>query len=386
MSKRPTIPKQIQIRLWVLAGGRCQYEGCNKILWRDDLTMAKMNNAYIAHIIDVNEQTHRYDPILSLKMATEITNLMLLCDTHHRLIDYEEEKEHSVDRLTRMKQKQEARIELLTSLQEYKKSHILLYGANIGEQNAPLSWKKASQAMIPLRYPAETRGIELSLINSSFEDHTENYWTIESQNLRNILNNSLMPRLISGDVEHISIFALAPQPLLIELGRLLSDIPTAEVYQLHREPPDWKWQESPADFDFIVKEPEEIHSTVALNLSLSATIDNSRITDVLPQDDISIWSMTIPIPNNDFLKSREQLSKFRQHFRNLLDRIKARHGQDARLNVFPAVPVSVAVEIGRVWMPKADLPLCIYDQNRKSGGFVKTLEIPENASKGNSVC
>jgi allophanate hydrolase subunit 2 len=39
------------------------------------------------------------------------------------------------------------------------------------------------------------------------------------------------------------------------------------------------------------------------------------------------------------------------------------------------MPVSAAVELGRVWMPKADLPLVIYDQNTSLGGFVKALEI-----------
>ena len=98
---------------------------------------------------------------------------------------------------------------------------------------------------------------------------------------------------------------------------------------------------------------------------------------VLPRDILSIWRMTIPTPNNDFLKSRNQLRLFRQQFRLLMDRIKAHHVQDTLLHVFPAVPVSVAVEIGRVWMPKADLPLCIYDQNRKTGGFTKALVFPE---------
>lgn len=36
-------------------------------------------------------------------------------------------------------------------------------------------------------------------------------------------------------VHHLSVFALAPQPLLMELGRLLGDIVPAEVHQLHRE-------------------------------------------------------------------------------------------------------------------------------------------------------
>jgi hypothetical protein len=59
----------------------------------------------------------------------------------------------------------------------------------------------------------------------------------------------------------------------------------------------------------------------------------------------------------------------------LFDSIKAKHGPDAVINVFPAVPVSTAIEVGRTLMPKADLPLVIWDQNRLAGGFVRALRI-----------
>ena len=58
-----------------------------------------------------------------------------------------------------------------------------------------------------------------------------------------------------------------------------------------------KWQD-PDGFDYIVEEPEVIQK-VALNLSLSATIDNERIINVLGTD-TSIWTVTIPKPDNDF--------------------------------------------------------------------------------------
>src|SRR4051812_32631435 len=48
--------------------------------------------------------------------------------------------------------------------------------------------------------------------------------------------------------------------------------------------------------------------------------------------------------------------------------------QSLRL-LFPALPNSASIEVGRVWMPKADLPLVIYDQNRRMGGFIQTLRI-----------
>lgn len=377
--RRPEIPEKTRTRLWVLAGGRCQYEGCNEPLWRDDLTMTDMNRAYIAHIVAATPKGPRGDKVLSKKLAAELSNLMLLCDKHHRLIDIEQVAEHPVERLAEMKKKHEGRVEMLTSIRENMKSHVLIYETNIGQHAAKVSWDQAKDAMVPDRYPAEARPIELGFGSSTVKDDNEAYWNRELESLRYWITHSVQPRVRRGDIQHLSIFAFSTQPLLIELGRLLSDISAAEVYQLHREPPDWKWQESPDCFEFLIEEPSDSCAAVALNLSLSATIENSRISAVFPEDDISIWRMTVPAPNNDFLKSREQLRMFRQQFRLLLDCIKARHGQDALLHIFPAVPVSIAVEIGRVWMPKADLPLCIYDQNRKLGGFVKTLVFQENS-------
>ncbi len=380
MSRRPTIPEKIKTRLWVLTGGRCQYEGCNKPLWQDELTLLQMNTAYIAHIIAVEPNGPRGNNDLSPKLATDISNLMLMCDEHHRLIDREDVEGHPVERLHEMKRKHEERIELLTSIQKEKKSHVLLYGANIGDHSTHLSWRKAAIAMVPEFCPAENQAIELSWNNSSFKDNESIFWQIERKHLQRQIRQKVKDRLQNKDIEHLAVFALAPQPLLMEFGRLLSDIPAAEIFQLHREPPDWKWQEHPEGFDYILQEPEIQKKTVALNLSLSATVDNSRITSVLGNE-ISIWTLTIEKPNNDFLKSREQLSMFRKQFRLLMDRIKARHGQDIVLHVFPAVPVSVAVEIGRVWMPKADLPLCIYDQNRKLNGFMKALKFPDDPNQ-----
>jgi SMODS-associated and fused to various effectors sensor domain len=154
----------------------------------------------------------------------------------------------------------------------------------------------------------------------------------------------------------------------MESGHLLSDIPAADVDQLHREPQDWKWQTHNEPFEFIVDKPEKAGKRVALYLSLSAAIDNSRINTAIGSD-IPIWRLTsAPVaPNNDVLKSREQLALFRQNFRTLLDEIKYVHGQDAELHVFPAVPVAMALEMGRIRMPKADLSLHVYDQHNGSG-------------------
>jgi SMODS-associated and fused to various effectors sensor domain len=42
-----------------------------------------------------------------------------------------------------------------------------------------------------------------------------------------------------------------------------------------------------------------------------------------------------------------------------------------------SMPAALAVEFGRVRMPKADLPLLIYDENPVAGGFQSALSIGE---------
>jgi hypothetical protein len=282
---------------------------------------------------------------------------------------------HTVARLQAMKQQHEERIELLTAIGADRHSHVLLYGAKIGEHASHLSLKKAAAAMIPDHYPAEHRAFEIGLGRSEVSDAEASYWPAESVQLRRQFASLVRPRLAANEVAHLSIFALAPIPLLIELGRLLSDIPATDVFQLHREPADWKWKHDPVAFKYNVLAPIGVpRKTVALVLALSANVVPSRVEAVLG-DDVDIWIVTHDTPGNDYLQSAVQLREFRRTLRDVFDSIKAAHGEDANLHLFPAVPVSAAVEVGRVWMPKADLPFCVYDQNCSTGGFTRTLEI-----------
>ena len=52
-----------------------------------------------------------------------------------------------------------------------------------------------------------------------------------------------------------------------------------------------------------------------------------------------------------------------------------KHEQENEINIFPAAPVAISVEMGRIWMPKADVPLKVYDQNHKKNGFQYALTI-----------
>lgn len=373
------IPEPTKLCLWGRAAGRCQYEGCNQELHRDRVTKAEFNQAYIAHIIADKPAGPRGDPTLSEKLKSDLSNLMLLCDVHHRLVDKFDVAGHPVARLQEMKRIHESRIEIVSAIGQSRQSHVLMYGARIGEHGTPLTIDNAKAAMLPDRFPASHEPISLSLGNASIYDHEDLYWRMETEHLRRQFGERVKPRLTS-DIVHLSVFSLAPIPLLIELGRLLSDIPAAEIFQLHREPPSWKWLKDQNPFEFsVAQDGTGAESVVAINLSLSANVANERIRSVLG-DECCVYTVAPPAPGNDFLKSKSQLQLFRQTMRGLFDQIKLAHGEACSLSMFPAVPVAAAVEIGRIWMPKADLPFHVYDQNRKSGGFARTLLVTQTES------
>ncbi|WP_073399698.1 SAVED domain-containing protein [Mucilaginibacter sp. OK098] len=368
------IPESVKLRLWGVAAGRCQYEDCNEPLFYDELTKAEFNSAYVAHIYADSVGGPRYDPVFSPLLKKDLSNLMLMCDRHHRLIDREQVAEHPVERLKAMKARHEERISIVTAITVEKQSHIVLFGANIGQEKVPLSYRDAAKAMLPRRYPASGKAIELGIKNLSFEDHSPGYWFFQEKQLNDMFREHILPLKGIHPVQHFSIFGLAPMPLLVKFGTLLSDIFDADVYQRHREPATWEWQAGNQADLFIIKPPQQIVGVPVLKISLSAQISEDRISQVMDQPH-SVWEITVLEPGNDLLRSPELLCQFRQVCRQLYDQIKVRHGQQAELHVFPAMPVSAAIEFGRVRMPKADLPMIIYDQNKVSNSFVPTIKI-----------
>ena len=357
-----------RIVLWARAAGRCQYDGCNEPLIGDLISgNDTLNAAYVAHVVAENAKGPRGDAVRSPLLADDLSNLVLMCDRHHRLIDVEDVAGHPEARLLSMKARHEARIDAVADISPERSSHVVLYGARIGDHSFPVRFELAKCAMLPDRYPAERQPITLDMSGVEFSDREQRYWDLQIENLCRQFERKLLERLRSGDIRHLSLFALAPQPLLIELGRLLSDIAAVDVYQLHREPHEgWDWREDKKPLAFQVIEPAGGGKVVALKLAISATITDERIVSVLPPT-TSIWSLTLNGPGNDVVRRKSDLGAFRTALRSVFDRIKAKHGEDAIIHLFPAAPVSVAIEVGRVWMPKADLPLVVYDQRPETG-------------------
>lgn len=368
-----------QRELWTRAAGRCEFQGCNKLLYKSSVTQERVNVAQMAHIysFSVAGPRGRGTFAKSTKGLNHVGNLMLVCYGCHKKIDKDKKGvRYSAELLKGWKEEHEKRIRIVTGIKATHKSQVIFYHSRIGQERSPMDFDGATEAMFPAWYPADERPLDLSM-RSEERDHTGEYWTTESRNLGKSFDRKIRDLIEAGEAKHLSIFAFAPQPLLIQLGALLTDKVPAVVYQLHREPPNWQWQPHPDGFAFNVTEPGDKSGTPVLVFSLSAKIAPERITTVLPGK-LSIWEMTITGPNNDFLRSEAQISMFRTAARKVLVDIHAAHPGAADVKIFPAMPLACAVELGRIRQPKADIPWTIFDQNKQHRRFIPALTLPTN--------
>lgn len=102
MAKR-NIPNKYVKELYAKSGNRCAFRGCNQKLFYDGINLSE-----ICHIRGLNKGSARFDSNLTDEMCNNIKNLILLCPTHHTIVDNDENK-YSVKVLEEMKYEREKR-------------------------------------------------------------------------------------------------------------------------------------------------------------------------------------------------------------------------------------------------------------------------------------
>ena len=375
-----TIPTEVRFQIWLRAGGRCQFPGCNEPLWKDTLTLQKMNRSYLAHIVADSPNGPRGDEHESDKLKDSLSNIMLLCGDHHRLIDGPNWQDYSVAALRTQKQEHEDRIERQTGLQPTMRTQIVLIGTRIGTRrgDGALNDDDAKIAVLPTHYPATDRAIQVDLSELELTEQDPSFWEVAKTHAERRLDPIVKGVDATGrPIVHLSIFGLASIPILIYCGSIIRDFVTADVYQRHRVPTTWDWQPFNNDgFDYKVIAPEAADEScsVAINLSLSGHIHQHEIDHALGKT-LPTYLITIAEPSVHYLHGQEQLALFTKAWRLLLSRIRQHHGDKCEIHLFPAVPVSVAIEIGRAVLPKIDPAIHVYNLDKATAMFQAVLTI-----------
>lgn len=372
-NKRAKISEPVRTKLQVLAGGRCEFLNCNKPVWFDEGTTKEDNFAHIAHIVGASPDGPRGDKELSEKLQTELGNLMLLCFQHHRLIDGENAEDYSLEMLRDYKRKHEERIQRQIDIGTDGPTAVFRFESPIGDRRVVISTDDMFSA-IQERPIADAKGVFLDFGHKAGRGD-ESFWSAFAGEVNEQIKQTLRRGNDGLVYDHLSVFALAPIPILMHLGNQLGNIVPLDLYQKHRDTDNWKWKNEPEEdpFEFRSSFVEgEGTNDVALVLSLSGKIAEEGYRSVV--GNVPVYEIEIEDANPGFLNFKSRLEKFRATYRQVLSDITARHG-NTTIHLFPAIPAPIAILCGKELLPKSDPTVRVYDNDKTMGGFVPTLQI-----------
>lgn len=372
-----TIRPDVKLQLYVRAGGRCEFDGCNAYLLEHPVTLDRVNLGEVAHIVAFAPTGPRgTDPARpSDEAINQIENLMLLCLGCHEYID----KKPGAERFTRAnleehKRAHEERIFRLTECRPDRKTTILQLKAKVGGQAVAISDADVWNAVAP-RYPADREGVVIDL--TTVEDGDPRFLELAAEEIKRETFR-LYRRGMAAPIEHLSLFAIAPMPLLMLLGIRLSNKVPVDFYQRHRDTQDWTWKVGGATAVYTHRRLRSGSdaSSVALLLSLSAPLDPAALPANIDAR-YSVYEITLRdvAPSPLFLRTRADLDAFRVIYHDLLATIIFDHPELSTLDVFPAVPAPVAVLCGYELFPKISPALNVYDKDARKGGWIPALKI-----------
>lgn len=372
-NKDRTIPQKVTYSLWGASAGVCEFRGCQEVLYLHHVTMTEGNFSQRAHIEAVSEKGPRYRELMPNEELNSYENLMLTCHRCHKLIDDNPEI-YTVDILKEMKREHEKTIYDLLKVRRNQQTCMYKYFVNISNIQPIYDDSLFCRAVVLNgKLPKEKYATALAETKIPFKDGDENFYSIHTQALEQ--SRSILDASINKN-ENISIFALAPIPLLIKLGSIVSDISNATVYQCHREGEKWAWKEKDNKkirYKVSKIEGDIKEDCVALNLSLSADISQDRI--IKSTGNIITYKITINEPSLGFAKTENIVDDFVKTFRETMEKIKEENPTIKGIKIYPAIPNSIAVRLGMNYMPKTDPNLILYDNINNDKGFIETIII-----------
>lgn len=253
------------------------------------------------------------------------------------------------------------------------KTHVLRLSANIGRQKGLWSAEQIHAALPP--WEALPGGLDIDLALLEVSDAEPAMWKLLAAEIR-LKVSGFLQQVARSPVRRISVFALAPIPLLMVLGEALGEKQEVRVFNRFHGPAGWTWGESRPEQSALKVVAHATRGThVALLLSISGRVHPEEAEAVLPPSPCAMYEIAVEVPRRDVLQTEAQLEEFARVYQDLLARIRATHGPRCRIHLFPAVPVAVALQCGLSLLPKADPPVKVYDHQRDKGGFVPTLEL-----------
>ncbi|TKJ25371.1 MAG: hypothetical protein CEE42_07825 [Promethearchaeota archaeon Loki_b31] len=350
-------------KLIVESGGICNFPECREkfIFQYEDGTFVKLYE--FAHIIGESPEGPRGHQTKSKLMAQDPENIILLCVKHHKIVD-KNEREYPVEKLKKMKENHIQWVnERLEGLKEATWT-LIIHSGNVTGTGVPnLDKELIYRDFYGSHIIAETEEI----IIEEFLTETQNWLEYQQkqkewwQNFKN--RDEISKKFLICSINFI--------PLVIQLGYLIHDTFTADIYQYHREEDTWKWEslhgiKKEQDFYLIERfDNNDLNiQEIALSFSISGIVNDDDIFEVVGNA-IKIIKIKVNEPNRTWLKYKEQIINFQKKYIQLIDAIVQQYKNLKKIHLFYAGPTPIAFIIGSSINPTIHPPFILYNYYAK---------------------
>lgn len=360
-SRREGIPKDTRYQLWLDSGGKCAF--CKKKLDRNVLTQEKVFSGEHAHIIADSPAGPRGDAVLSKKLDKDISNIILLCSDCHKLVDRKADL-YTIGTLQEIKRKHEAWIDQLYKIDNVRYSLPIVFRHPIKQHHAPIfSSNDILRAILENAsyeiFPCDAI-IELDYCQNPVRETDPSSWIEMAKRIRDDLNGKMQYLPSNLKFDHKSIFAFGPMPLLMQLGLCIGNKGEATAFQWNRAAENWLFpvgRQYQGQVIYWNEIPDSQNGEISLAVSLSAEVVLSAVSDATPNTPLVHFK--VPNPSTSLVESKDDILHFRKQFSALMCEIRNKGYR--KINLFPAMPLSLAVELGRQILPKADPSIKVWD-------------------------
>lgn len=333
--------------------GRCMFEGCGEDLGFDELTGIEGNFSYLAHNIASSENSARSVVGLSDKLSNEPSNILLMCDKHHRLIDKVAAADFNASRLSEMRRDFcRTANRLLTGL-SYQPIHAFSVLWPVHRQViAPPSELQIAQCLAKIN----------SRIDSQINDISDNEALLrdgDPEIIKTIVPDSIVIAaekiIMQGQaVRHkAALFAFGLMPPLIALGALLGNKNEIIPMLRYRDGGQWIW---PADDpqgtfytiegldDLSDSEPELIMALAITNYPRQLDTVSVEINKKTSANLVTVRALNTVMGNGALAHPQDGIS-FTKDMQKLLHELKNNHGVE-RVHLLPCASNAACVFFG----------------------------------------
>lgn len=382
MAKRDTriTRKQVKdseiLQIWARAAGRCVL--CSTyLLGGESSYFHTASHGEVAHNVGATSgkgSTRGTTSDLTKDERASRENLLLLCHRCHRNVDTEgAENIYTEAHLKAKKLAHEERVRKVTDHATVHETAVLRVTGRIRGRFAPATNRQIAEALFneDLRFAGEHPRESTFTVEAKADETDEWVWKQGAQEI-----SRKVAQLHDAPYETVSVFAMAPIPLLVHLGSELDDKTDVRLFQRFRGEEDlaWTWRNASPQvpqFELSSSSPDGSVRDVVLTVSLTGPVQADRAPKTLtglPQ-----IHLRAEFPSPDVIQTKADLNAFAKAWRDALAQVEAHYPLCERIHLLAAVPLVAAIACGQHHMRDAHPSMVVYQ--RAGEDYVEALQV-----------